>query len=207
MKHVGILGGTFDIVHNGHLEVAHDAVVRLGLDKVTLVTAGQPPHKQSRVTDGEIRHELVEAAVAGHPHFEASRVELDRPGLSYTYQTVLELKAHYSALFGEEVKVSFILSAEYLDPENPSNLATWEEVQLLLAEADLIVVPRGKYTAELAQKWARDMGLTNATILAAPVSSLSSGVVRDALRQGLPIDAFVPSQVAERVKQRGLCYR
>src|ERR1700744_6338490 len=98
MKHVGILGGTFDIVHNGHLEVANHAATRLGLVKVALVTAGQPPHKQSKVTDGEIRHELVEAAVKGHPHFEASRVELDRPGLSYTYQTVLELKAHYSAL-------------------------------------------------------------------------------------------------------------
>lgn len=65
MKNIGILGGTFDIVHNGHLDVAEFVAKQLGLDKVLFVTAGKPPHKQSNVLDSEVRHELVEGALEG----------------------------------------------------------------------------------------------------------------------------------------------
>ncbi|MBU6454549.1 MAG: nicotinate-nicotinamide nucleotide adenylyltransferase [Cyanobacteria bacterium REEB67] len=207
MKNVGILGGTFDIVHNGHLEVATVVAELLGLEKVFLVTAGQPPHKLSQVSDSEFRHELVVVAVADLPHLEASRIELDRPGLSYTYNTVVELKSQLSASAGEEVNINFILSAEYLDPSNPSNVTTWEEAEAFLQLVNLVVVPRGQYTAELARGWASQLNLDNVRILEQAVSPLSSGVVRDALRQGHSIDTLVPAKVAELVKQRGLCYR
>jgi len=207
MKHVGILGGTFDIVHNGHLDVAKFVATALGLDKVLLVTAGQPPHKPSDVTDGEVRHELVEAALEGSPGLEASRIELDLPGLSYTYRTVAKLKAMLSAQAGGEVAISFIVSAEYLDPTNPSNVTHWEEASALLGMVQLVVVPRGEYTAELAQKWANQLQLSAVRILDRPVSNLSGGIVRDAIKQGLPIDGLVPARVAELVKLRGIVYR
>ncbi|MBS1994993.1 MAG: nicotinate (nicotinamide) nucleotide adenylyltransferase [Cyanobacteria bacterium SZAS LIN-2] len=208
MKHVGILGGTFDIVHNGHLEVAQVVANVVGLDKVLFVTAGEPPHKlQTGVTASEIRHELVESAVAGLPGLEASRIELDLPGVSYTYRTVAELKAMLSAQVGAEVKISFILSAEYLNPANPSNVTLWEEAQAFLSMVQLVVVPRFGYSAEQARAWARELNLTNVHILEQPVSELSSGVVRDALKQGLPIDSMVPALVAEKVKTRGIVYR
>jgi len=206
MTHVGILGGTFDIVHNGHLEVASVVAKKIGLNKVFLVTAGNPPHK-SGVLDGECRHELVEAALEGRPELEASRIELDLPGISYTHRTISELKAQLSAQAGHEVKISFILSAEYLDPTNPSNISTWEEAEAMLAMVQLVVVPRGPYTPELARQWAGELRLTNFLILDKDISHLSSGIVRDALRKGLPIESLVPARVAALVKERGIVYQ
>jgi nicotinate-nucleotide adenylyltransferase len=207
MKHVGILGGTFDIVHNGHLEVAKFVAKAIGLDKVLFVTAGTPPHKQSKVLDSEVRHELVETAVEGCEGLEASRIELDLPGLSYTHRTIAQLKAMLFSQAGCDVAISFILSAEYLDPANPSNVTLWEEASAFLSEVQLAVVPRGKYTAELARQWANELNLTNVYIFDQPISNLSSGIVRDAIKQGLPIDGLVPAKVAELVKLHGIVYR
>jgi nicotinate-nucleotide adenylyltransferase len=207
MKHVGILGGTFDIVHNGHLQVAQFVAKSLGLDKVLFVTAGQPPHKPSGVTDSELRHELVEGAVEGYSELEASRIELDRPGLSYTYRTVAELKAMLSAKTGNDVAISFILSAEYLDPANPSNVTKWEEAQAFLGMVQLVVVPRGRYTAALARQWAEELNLTNVRIFDQQISDLSSGIVRDAIKEGQPIDGLVPAKVAQLVRLHGIVYR
>ncbi len=206
MKHIGILGGTFDIVHNGHLDVAKFVAEQLGLDKVLFVTAGQPPHKQSGVTDSEVRHELVQGAVEGNPGLEASRIELDLPGLSYTYRTVEQLNELLSAEIGEEVKITFILSAEYLDPANASNVTTWDEAEAFLAKVQLAVVPRGKYTAELARQWVDELKLTNVRIFDQQISSLSSGIVRDAIKNGLSIDTLVPPRVVELVKKHGIIY-
>ncbi len=205
MKNIGILGGTYDIVHNGHVDVAKFVAKQLGLDKVLLVTAGQPPHKLG-VTDGEVRHELVEGAVEGNPELEASRIELDLPGLSYTYRTVEQLAEMLSAESGEEVAITFILSAEYLDPENPSNVTVWEESEALLSRVQLAVVPRGKYTAELARQWAEELKLKNVRIFDQQISTLSSGIVRDAIKKGLSIDTLVPPRVVELVKKHGIIF-
>jgi nicotinate-nucleotide adenylyltransferase len=179
----------------------------LGLDKVLFVTAGQPPHKPSGVTDSELRHELVEGAVEGYSELEASRIELDRPGLSYTYRTVAELKAMLSAKTGNDVAISFILSAEYLDPANPSNVTKWEEAQAFLGMVQLVVVPRGRYTAALARQWAEELNLTNVRIFDQQISDLSSGIVRDAIKEGQPIDGLVPAKVAQLVRLHGIVYR
>jgi len=205
MKNIGILGGTYDIVHNGHVDVAKFVAKQLGLDTVLLVTAGQPPHKNG-VTDGEVRHELVQGAVEGNPELEASRIELDLPGLSYTYRTVEQLAELLFAETGEEVAITFILSAEYLDPENPSNVTKWEEAEALLARVQLAVVPRGKYTAELARQWAEELKLTNVRIFDQQISTLSSGIVRDAIKAGLSIDTLVPPRVVELVKKHGIIF-
>ena len=206
MKNIGILGGTFDIVHNGHVDVAEFVAQQLGLDKVLLVTAGKPPHKQSGLLDSEVRHELVEGAVEGRPGLEASRIELDLPGLSYTYRTIVQLSELLTAQAGGDVAITFILSAEYLDPENPSNVTKWEEAEALLAKVQLAVVPRGKYTAELARRWVEELKLTNVRIFDQQISSLSSGIVRDAIKQGLSIESLVPARVVELVKKHGIVY-
>jgi nicotinate-nucleotide adenylyltransferase len=206
MKHIGILGGTFDIVHNGHLDVANFVANQLGLDKVLFVTAGQPPHKPSGVLDSEVRHELVEGAVQGCPGLEASRIELDLPGLSYTYRTIVQLAEMLSEQSEGDVAITFILSAEYLDPANPSNVTRWEEAEAFLAKVQLAVVPRGKYTAELARQWVEELKLTNVRIFDQQISSLSSGIVRDAIKNGLSIDGLVPARVVELVKKHGIIY-
>ncbi len=206
MKNIGILGGTFDIVHNGHLDVAEFVAKQLGLDKVLFVTAGKPPHKQSNVLDSEVRHELVEGALEGREGLEASRIELDLPGLSYTYRTIMQLSEMLTAKAGGDVSITFILSAEYLDPANPSNVTQWEEAEALLAKVQLAVVPRGKYTAELARQWVDELKLTNVRIFDQQISTLSSGIVRDAIKAGLSIDGLVPPRVVELVKKHGIVY-
>ncbi len=207
MKHIGILGGTFDPVHNGHVDVANLVADKIGCDKVLLVTSARPPHKEFGGLDAELRHELVQAAVAGSPKLEASRIELDMPGLSYTYRTVKEIKSRFSAQFGDDVTIHFIVSAEYLDPAYKSNVTHWQNAQEFLGMVHLVVVPRHLHTAAQARQWARDLNLDNYTILDQPVSDMFSGIVRDALTRGSSLAGLVPARVAELIKLRGIAYR
>ena len=94
MSGIGILGGTFDPIHDGHLALGQAAYELLKLDHVLFVPAARPPHKVAdRVTDPEIRCRMVELAIAGNPAFEMSRMEIDRPGLSYTIDTLRAISA------------------------------------------------------------------------------------------------------------------
>ncbi|MBK7839942.1 MAG: adenylyltransferase/cytidyltransferase family protein [Candidatus Obscuribacter sp.] len=90
--HVGVLGGTFDPVHNGHIFVAEYVRTHLGLDRVYFVTAKLPPHKSHHMADAEVRHAMVEAAVKDKPHLVPCRLELDRAGTSYTVDTFRRLQ-------------------------------------------------------------------------------------------------------------------
>jgi nicotinate-nucleotide adenylyltransferase len=201
MEHIGILGGTFDPVTEGHLYIARTVGSMLGLDRVLLVTAGNPPHKVRNVLDAELRHEMVEVAVHGNTGLEASRLELDH-GVSYTIDAV---KALLKSLPGGGIgtKISFITSAEYLNPENPSNIRTWKGVDELLTLINLVVTPRGWMTSDVAEKWAEELNITNVQIVDVPVYSVSSGMVKDALRDGQEIDTMVPRAVADLIKTRG----
>ena len=94
MSKIGVLGGTFDPIHDGHLALGQAACDLLKLDRVIFVPAARPPHKvNDRVTDAETRSAMVELAIAGNPNFELSRTELDRPGLSFTVDTLREIAA------------------------------------------------------------------------------------------------------------------
>ena len=91
---VALMGGTFDPIHFGHLAVAEEAREVLGIERTLFITAGQPPHKPDLpVTPAEDRLAMVRLAIAANPAFEASRIEVDRPGPSYTLDTVLALTA------------------------------------------------------------------------------------------------------------------
>ncbi len=93
---LGLYGGTFDPPHIGHLIVAHDAFIALGLDRIILIPAGAPPHKQGRVvTPAELRLGMLAAAVDGDPRFDVDSVELDRDGPSYTVDTVVAMQEKY----------------------------------------------------------------------------------------------------------------
>lgn len=201
MEHIGILGGTFDPVTEAHLYIARTVGSMLGLDKVLLVTAGNPPHKVSNVLDAELRHEMVEVAVHGNAGLEASRLELDNK-VSYTIDAVKALLASLPG-GGNGTRISFITSAEYLNPENPSNIRTWKGVDELLTLINLVVTPRGWMTAEVATNWASELNLDNVQIVDVPVYSVSSGMVKDALRDGQAIDSMVPRAVADLIKTRG----
>lgn len=93
---IGILGGTFNPIHNMHINIAVEAKKQINLDKVIFITSAVPPHKEnSDILSGEVRNEMVKLAIAEYEGFEASRIEIDRIGKSYTYYTLLELREEY----------------------------------------------------------------------------------------------------------------
>jgi nicotinate-nucleotide adenylyltransferase len=136
-RRVGILGGTFDPIHYGHLVIAEQVREALELDRVLFVPAGIPPHKQDEeITAAADRAAMVELAVAGNPAFTICRIELERDGPSYTVDTVGEL-VDEAARRGAARDFFFILSSEAL-----AGLRAWHEPVRLMSLCRLVVVPR-----------------------------------------------------------------
>src|SRR6266568_5492849 len=133
MRRVGLMGGTFDPVHYGHLVVAEEVYAALDLAEMLFVPAGQPPHKPNRVVTGaQHRLAMLEFAIAGNPHFSISRVDLDRPGPSYTVETLRLLRKQWGrALY-------FIIGWDSLE-----ELTTWYNPSGILEQlAYLVAVHR-----------------------------------------------------------------
>ena len=131
---LGVLGGTFDPIHLGHLAAAEAARSALALDRVLFVPAGDPWLKAgATISPGEHRLAMVRAAIAGVPAYEASTVELDRPGASYTAETLAELQAS----FGPGTELHFILGADAA-----LDLARWHAPAEVLARCTLVVMGR-----------------------------------------------------------------
>ena len=134
---IGILGGTFDPFHLGHLALARAARDRLGLERLLVVPAAAPPHKLDRpMSPPDIRLAMVEAGIAGEPRMEASRIELDRAGPSFTVETVAALAERERAA-GRTPDITVVLSAESF-----AGLLGWHEPERLLDLARIAVAPR-----------------------------------------------------------------
>ncbi len=139
-RKVGILGGTFDPIHFGHLVIAEEVREALSLDRVWFVPARQPPHKLGiEISSAEDRAAMVELAIEGNPAFAVSRIEMEREGPSFTVDT-LEIVARQAREAGFTPEVFFILSAEAV-----SALPTWRSPARILELARLVVVPRPSY--------------------------------------------------------------
>ncbi len=185
---LGILGGTFDPIHHGHLAIAEEAREALGLEQVLFVPAGTPPHKPGRpVTAAGHRLAMVELAIAGNPSFAASRIEIDRDGPSYTAAT---LEAMRSAGHRD---LWFILSSEAL-----AGLPGWHRPDRVLELARLAVVPRGGATTpDAAWLEARFPGRADRfAFLSGPLLPISGSVVRRRAAAGRSIRYLVPELVA-----------
>jgi nicotinate-nucleotide adenylyltransferase len=131
---LGILGGTFDPIHLGHLLIAEQARDQLGLGMVLFVPAGSPPHKPDQpISPDHHRMAMVELAIASHPAFSASRVDIDRPGPSYTVDTLRLLRDQW----GPGIPFHFVLGADSL-----VELCTWHRPQRLIQQARLAVAGR-----------------------------------------------------------------
>jgi nicotinate-nucleotide adenylyltransferase len=183
---VGVMGGTFDPIHIGHLAVAEEAREVLGLGRILFVPAGQPPHKPAgEVSPVEHRLAMVELAIEDNPAFELSRVEVDRPGPSYTVETVERL-----ASAGDRLTV--ILSAETF-----AELPTWHEPERLFAAARVAVAPRWGYPAP-DPTWVsgafpgRDVRVS---YLEGPRLGVSSTALRARVAEGRSIRYLVPAPV------------
>lgn len=133
MPRIGVLGGTFDPIHNGHLAAADDVAWRLSLDTILFVPNRRPPHKQDQhISEPRHRAAMVELAIAGNPRFAASDVELRREGLSYTIDTLRELQARWPG-----TDLVFLVGCDALP-----HLHTWHQPEGILEEFGLVVMAR-----------------------------------------------------------------
>jgi nicotinate-nucleotide adenylyltransferase len=193
---VGILGGTFDPIHHGHLVIAEEAREALGLERVLLVPAASPPHKPGRrVTDPEHRLAMVRLAVIGNPAFDVSAVEVERGGSSFTVDTLEGFRV------AGLVDPWLILSSEAL-----AGFPDWREPARILDLARLAVVPRGGHDA-LGSAWfgERFPGREDRVrFLPGPLLPISGSVVRRRAAAGWSVRYLVPEAVARYIADHAL---
>jgi nicotinate-nucleotide adenylyltransferase len=191
---IGVLGGTFDPIHMGHLVVAEEARIKLGLREVLFVPAGQPWLKQDRdITPAVHRVEMVHRAIADNPHFKLSTLEVERTGPSYTVDTLTLLQKQ----LGSEASLFFILGRDTL-----AELPLWKEPKKLVQLCRLVVPPR-LGSRDLRHLEEAIPGLLERVIrLAMPVIGVSSSEIRQRIAQGLPIRYLVPHEVEKYIAER-----
>jgi nicotinate-nucleotide adenylyltransferase len=191
----GVFGGTFDPIHIAHLAIAEAA--RFGLRRVLFIPAAEPPHKPGRpITPVEHRLAMVELALVGNAGFKVSRIEVDRPGPSYTVDTLEALRA----ADGND-RLVLILSAESF-----AELPTWNEPGRILQLASVIVAPRDGYLEVDAAFVGRDMTLdgAQAVFLDGPRIRLSASEIRQRVAAGRSVRYLVPDAVAAYISDHAL---
>jgi nicotinate-nucleotide adenylyltransferase len=195
---IGVMGGTFDPIHKGHLFVAEEVRVRLNLDEVLFVPASKPWLKaNSPITAAEHRIQMVQLAIAAEPCFKLSTVEMERSGPSYTVDTIAELEGQ----LGVEDKLFFILGWE-----NLAELPQWYEPSRIIKMCYLVAVPRVGYPAPDLNSLEADIpGLSQRVILLdTPQIDISASQIRKQVAQGLSISHLVPEPVEKYIREHRL---
>ena len=206
-ERIGVIGGTFDPVHYGHLVIAEEVRDALELEKIVFVPTGLPPHKPDRVvTAPEHRVAMLELAIADNPHFSLSRVDVDRAGPSYSVETLrlLRLQWEAEAAPAERVAIYFVIGWDSLE-----YLLTWHDPGGLLEYLDhLVAVKRPRYNEDqvyLDAIEARLPGLKQRLLVVpAPQLDISSTDLRERVAQGRPIKYQLPESVEQYIVQYGL---
>lgn len=188
-ERLGVLGGTFDPVHCGHLLLARHVLEALHLDRVLLVPAAEPPHKSEVPTPPEHRWRMVCAAVEGHDRLEASDLELRRPGVSYTVDTLRRLRDE-----GPADERFLIIGAD-----NVPELESWHDPEGILSLATVIAGTRVESGALPAGALADRVERVDT-----PVFDISSTEIRRRVRAGLPVRCLVPEAVEGYIADHGL---
>lgn len=198
---IGIIGGTFDPIHIGHLAIAEEAREALALERVLFVPTGLPVHKPGRpISPAEHRAAMVAAAIADNPAFALSRVEVDRPGPSYAVDTLEALTAEVRAA-GDQPDLVFILSSEAY-----AGLPTWRDPERILELCRLAVLPRAGSAPVDPVAMARLVpGADLRTIvLDGPLLAVSGSTIRARVAAGRSIRYLVPDAVIAYIGDHGL---
>lgn len=198
MEGIGIMGGTFDPIHTGHLLTAEFVRDAYGLEKVLFIPAAHSPFKlDKRVASAEDRLAMTELAVAGNPHFEASDIEMCREGVSYTSDTIALLAER----FGPEVPLYFITGTDAIN-----DLPDWHQPRELLASCHFIAARRQGTALDMAKLRGFFGSLCDAHIheLATPELEISSTQIRGRIREGRSIRYMVPESVETYIRKEGL---
>ncbi len=195
MKRIGIMGGTFDPIHFGHLVTAEKVQAAFALNEVVFVPSGNPPHKKNRpVTKAVHRLAMVKLAVANHPGFSVSAVEIERKGYSYALDTVDE----FHRIYGADTALFFITGADAI-----LEIATWHKADELMAKCEFIAATRPGYHFDeehaLPQAYQDRIHIFRETALA-----ISSSRIRRLLRDGADVSEMLPESVYDYIKTHAL---
>ena len=195
---VGIVGGTFDPIHLGHLLIAEEARSLLGLEEIVFIPTGQPWMKDARpLTIGHHRLNMVRLGTASNPFFRASSVEIDRPGLTYSVDTLRDLRKQA----GPGVDFYLVLGSDSLE-----GFQSWKEPAEILELCNLVVAPRpgcGTLTPAFLDE-IRPSASRNVVCLQGPVIDISGTEIRRRVSHGLSVRYQVPEGVEHYMHRYGL---
>ncbi|AEE46538.1 nicotinate-nucleotide adenylyltransferase [Cellulomonas fimi] len=187
---LGVMGGTFDPVHHGHLVAASEVAARFELDEVVFVPTGQPTFKQDQtVTVAEHRYLMTVIATASNPRFTVSRVDVDRPGLTYTVDTLRDLKEQRP-----DADLYFITGADAIE-----QILTWKDAEELFAMAHFVAVTRPGHALSV-----EGLPTDRVSILEVPALAISSTDVRARAGAGQPVWYLVPDGVVQYIAKHRL---
>lgn len=189
-RRIGVMGGTFDPIHHGHLVAASEVSYRYALDEVVFVPTGQPWQKGSSVSPAEDRYLMTVIATAANPQFQVSRVDIDRGGPTYTVDTLRDLRREY----GPEAELFFITGADAL-----SRILEWKDVELLFRMAHFIGVTRPGFTLSDAH-----LPADSVSLIQVPAMAISSSDIRARVAVRKPIWYLVPDGVVQYITKRHL---
>jgi nicotinate-nucleotide adenylyltransferase len=188
-RRIGIMGGTFDPIHHGHLVAASEVQSRFGLDEVVFVPTGQPWQKGT-VSPAEDRYLMTVVATASNPRFHVSRADIDRDGPTYTIDTLRDLRAVY----GPESELFFITGADALE-----KILSWKDALSMLELARFVAVTRPGFELTDAHLPADSVALVEV-----PAMAISSSDCRARVSAGEPVWYLVPDGVVQYIAKRGL---
>jgi len=197
---IGVLGGTFDPIHVGHLKVAEEAVARLDLPRILFMPAGQPWLKLNNanaISPVQHRLEMVRLGIAGNPRFKLSTMEIERTGPTYTVDTIAQLQSQ----LGEGDEIFFILGWD-----NLSQLPRWHQPARLIEMCRLAAVPRVDFPLPDLPSLEKELpGITERVILFdKPRIDINASQIRQRVAAGQSIGDFVPEPVERYIKEHGL---
>lgn len=195
---IGIMGGTFDPIHIGHLVTAEAVRNEYGLDKVLFIPAANPPHKQNqKVTPAIHRYIMTAMATYSNPYFHVSSIELDRPGPSYTIDTIYELIDK----FGPQTEIYFITGADAIQ-----EIPTWDRIEELLGVCQFIAATRPGCVPSVdnIKEYFGELGKDRIHRLNTPELEISSTDIRARIKKSYSIKYIVPESVENYIIKEGL---
>lgn len=195
-RRIGLMGGTFDPIHNGHLFIAEEARLRCALEKVIFFPNNKPAHKQGKTAQAapETRYALTQLAVEQNPQFELSRIEIDRPGPSYAIETVAEFQEQMP-----EAELFYIVGADSI-----GEVLTWYQGAKLFEMCRFIAFSRPDFDLQKARAQLSATQQARVTFLETVALDIASRDLRKRVQEGLPIRYLVPDIVEQEIRTRGL---
>ena len=196
---LAIMGGTFDPIHNGHLAIAEAVLYHFKPQRVLFIPAGAPPHKPDKpITCGEHRYQMILQSISKIPRLDVSRLEIDRPGASYTIDTLREIRAICPA----DSVIYFVIGQDALEA-----IFSWKDAEKLLTICQFIAVPRPGQPLEQLHTQIEHLKKTYGTtihLLDCPLLEVSGTYIRECFAKGKSVSALMPHGAFEYAKENGV---